>query len=389
MLPKEDKIAVIVKYTSVVTLMLYFLQGVIYPTSFIIAKFSLAIYLAVGIFCMSEILMSRTRQHLIYVAVAFLVANLAYYGFTDTSIVSSFYNIDPQGPIKHTTFVFITLLLFFFLSKKDMLDKKLLLILYSFFFIIGIINFYSLSPFSPRHTNAINNSGYIFVNILPFIFLVKRKSISAILLIASSILAISSLKRGAMIILVAFVIYYVCILLKESKLSFIQKFSIVSFAAIICGAIALQIHGSNELIQERVTQTLSGNTSGRDVMYKQLWDNWTNSDSTTKMLFGYGYSYTPMVTYGRYAHNDWLELLTNMGLFGIGLYMLFFVGAIASAAKCETNSAEKRIIVSVIIVMIIKSAFSMGYDDQGTIPLMLLLGYVAGKNELKINSDRK
>ena len=32
---------------------------------------------------------------------------------------------------------------------------------------------------------------------------------------------------------------------------------------------------------------------------------------------------------------------------------------------------------------------SMGYDDQGTIPLMILLGYVAGKNELKINSDRK
>ena len=388
MLPKEDKIAVIVKYTSVVTLMLYFLQGVIYPTSFIIAKISLAIYMAVGIFCLAEILMSRTRQHLIYAAVALLVANLAYYGFTDTSIVSSFYNIDPQGPIKHTTFVFITLLLFF-LSKKDMLDKKLLLTLYSFFFIIGIINFYSLSPFSPKHTNAINNSGYIFVNILPFLFLVKRKFISATLLIASSILAISSLKRGAMIILAAFVIYYVCILLKESKLSFIQKFSIVSFAAIICGAIAIQMHGSNELIQERVTQTLSGNTSGRDVMYKQLWDNWTNSDSTTKMLFGYGYSYTPMVTYGRYAHNDWLELLTNMGLLGIGLYLLFFVEAIACAAKCENNSAEKRIVVSVIIVMIIKSAFSMGYDDQGTIPLMILLGYVAGKNELKINSDRK
>ena len=385
---KEDKIAVLVKYTSAIALMLYFLQGVIYPTSFIIAKISLAVYMAVGIFCLAEILMSRTRLHLIYVAIAFLIANLAYYGFSDTP-ASMFYNIDPQGPIKHTAFVFITLLVFFYLSKKGKIDKKLLLILYSFFFVIGITNFYSLSPFSPRHTNAVNNSGYIFVNILPFLFLLKRKYVSAILLVLSGIFAVMSLKRGAMIILVAFLIYYVLAHFKDSKLSAIQKISIITVAVMACGAVAMQMYNGNELIQGRVAQTLSGNTSGRDVIYSQLWDNWKNSDSAVNMLFGYGYSYTPIVTCGRYAHNDWLELLTNMGLFGIGLYLLFFVETAVTAASCEQSSTERRIIVSVIIVMLIKSVFSMGYDDQGNVPLMLLLGYVAGQKELKFNTMAK
>lgn len=387
MLPKEEKIDELMKYTSVATLMLYFLQGILYPNSSVIAKLSLAVYLAIGIVCLTKILMPPTRQHVIYVAIAFLAANLAYYGFSDSTTVSSFFRIDPQSPIKNTVFIFCTLMSFFYLSKKGRIDRKLLLVIYFFFFITGIINFYSLSPFSTKHINAINNSGYIFVNILPFMFLIKRKYVSAILIVLSSVFAILSLKRGAMMILVAFLIYYIYIVIKESKLSTLQKISIISLTAIVCGTVAVQFYNTSNLVQERVAQTLSGNTSGRDVMYSQLWENWSNSDSIVNMLFGYGYSYTPIVTFGRYAHNDWLELLTNMGLFGVGLYMLFFVGAIAAGIKA--NIPERRIIVSVLIVMAIKSLFSMGYTDNGSIPLMILLGYATGINEQKPIADQR
>ena len=387
MLQRDKKIAQIVKYASVITLLLYLLQGVLYPTSFFIAKISLAAYFAIGIFCLIEILFSGTKQALIYSALVFLMANIAYYGFTDNSIISTFYRIDPLSPIKQTVFVFLTMFIFFYLSKKELIDKRLLLGLYAFFFFVGIVSFYSLSPFCPARTKEVNNSGYFFVNILPFLLFFKKKHISILLFLISSVVVISSLKRGAILILIAFMAYGIYILAKDSKLSPMQKITIFLFAAIICASLAMPTYYSNEAIQTRVSQTLSGNTSGRDLIYQQLWDNWTSGESLTNRLFGYGYAYTPIVTCGRYAHNDWLELLTNMGLFGVGLYLIFIIQIVVLAIGNKSDSIERRLIVSVLIIMVVKSVFSMGYDDQGTIPLMIILGYVAGQKELQQTTD--
>ena len=75
MLLQKDKIALSVKYVSVACLMLYMLQGVLYPTSLFLAKIFLAVYFAIGVFCMTEILFSGTKQALIYTSLAFVLAN--------------------------------------------------------------------------------------------------------------------------------------------------------------------------------------------------------------------------------------------------------------------------------------------------------------------------
>ncbi|MBR5983270.1 MAG: O-antigen ligase family protein [Bacteroidales bacterium] len=383
MLLQKDKIALSVKYVSVASLMLYMLQGVLYPGSMFVAKIFLAAYFAVGIFCLTEILFSGTKQALIYSALAFAMANIAYFGFSNGTAISTFYGIDPQSPIKQTIFVFLTLFIFFYLSKNKLIDKKLLIVVYTFWFAVGIVNFYSLSPFSPIYDKEVNNSGYIFVNILPFLLFFKRKYIAIILFIISSIIVISSLKRGAILILIAIIAYGVFIWTRTAKLSVMQKISIFLFGAIICTSLAIPAYNSNDAIQNRMSETLSGYSSGRDIIYQQLLDNWENEGCLTNAMFGYGYSYTPIVTGGQYAHNDWLELLTNMGLFGVGLYMLFILQIVAITLCSTPDSIERRCMVSIILIIIVKSVFSMGYGDQGTIPLMILLGYVAGKNELQ------
>ncbi len=387
MLLQKDKIALSVKYVSVACLMLYMLQGVLYPTSLFLAKIFLAVYFAIGVFCMTEILFSGTKQALIYTSLAFVLANIAYFGFSDGIEISTFYNIDPQSPIKQTIFIFLTLLIFFYISKNELIDGKLLITIYVFWFSIGVINFYSLSPFCPVLDKEVNSSGYFFVNILPLLLFFKKKHIAIIMFIISSIIVISSLKRGAILILVAFMAYMIFIWTRDSKYSTIQKFSIFMLCAIVCVSLAIPVYYSSAAMQERVSMTLSGYSSGRDLIYQQLWDNWTNGESLTNSLFGYGYAYTPIVTCGRYAHNDWLELLTNMGLFGVGLYLIFIIQIVVLAIGNKSDSIERRLIVSVLIIMVVKSVFSMCYDDKGTIPLMIILGYVAGKKELQQTTD--
>jgi len=383
MLLQKDKIALSVKYTSVASLMLYMLQGVLYPGSMFIAKIFLAAYFAIGIFCLTEILFSGTKQALIYSALAFAVANIAYFGFSNGIANSTLYGIDPQGPIKQTIFVFLTLFIFFYLSKKELVDSKLLIFIYTFWFAIGIVNFYSLSPFSPLYEKEVNSSGYFFVNILPLLLFFRRKHIAIILFIISSIIVVSSLKRGAILILFAFLAYCIFFMARDSKLSAMQKISIFLFGAIICLSFAIPAYNSNEAIQNRMSDTLNGYSSGRDIIYQQLLDNWENNESLTNVMFGFGYSYTPIVTCGRYAHNDWLELLTNMGLFGVGLYILFILQIAVIAIGSKPDSIERRCIVSIILIIAVKSVFSMGYCDQGSIPLMILLGYIAGKKKLQ------
>lgn len=383
MLLNDKNIILAIKYISIFSLIMYIMQGTLYPASSFIGKCFLATYIGIGILCFTHLLLNPTRQIIIYTATAFFIANIAYYGFSDTSIISSFYDIDINSPMKNTSFVFFTLFISYFLTQKDALDKKTLLIVYALLFFNGIINFFYLSPFSIACADPINNSGYIFANLLPFLFLIKRKYVSLGILAISMSLVIISLKRGAILIAVAFTIYYIYILFKESKLSAIQKTTILTMLVLIVAVGALFLYSGNAMIQQRIDQTLRGYSSGRDILYQQLWNNWKDTDSIVNVFFGYGMSNTIIITEGSYAHNDWLELLTNMGLLGVGLYFLFFISMTknVSELECVTN---KKILISIIIIILTKSLFSMGYADQGSVPLMIMLGYAIGNNNKQI-----
>lgn len=378
MLLNDRNIAPAIKYISTFTLILYLMQGTLYPASSVLAKASLAIYLAIGIFCLVNLLLSSTRQSIVYTATAFFLANIAYYFFSDTTTISLFYSINPQSPIKNTTIVFLTLFISLYLARRNLIEKKGLLVIYAIIFASGIISFFSLSPFSTSSSEAVNNSGYIFANLLPFIFLIKRKDLSLLLLTICNAIVIMSLKRGAILITFLFSAYYTYILFKESKFSTIQKASILAMLATMIALASVLLYSGNTMIQERVEQTLGGYSSGRDIIYEKLWSNWDNTESCKNILFGYGMSHTILATGGRYAHNDWLELLTNMGFFGVGLYLIFFLSIASNAAEAKRSITDIRIVVSVVIILIGKSLFSMGYTDLGSVPLMIMLGYALG-----------
>ena len=78
---------------------------------------------------------------------------------------------------------------------------------------------------------------------------------------------------------------------------------------------------SEEFMIKRMASILEGNTSGRDVIYGTIFTKWYSSTNIWNLLFGFGFAGSLEITGGSYAHNDWLELLSNFGLTGIIAYL--------------------------------------------------------------------
>ncbi len=385
----ENTEIAIVKYSSIIMLILYFMQGVFYPNSSFLGKISLAGYLAVGLYCIIRTIINKTRQPLIYISLAFLLLNFAYFGFSNDNIISSLFGLQYSGQMKYILLVFVTIVTFFYLTRNKAINEKNLLLIYGILYVFSIINFYELSPFSLHNTKVVNNVGYSFVNLLPFLFLIRKKYFALILCLISTFIVISSLKRGAIAILAIFMMYYIFTQLKEAKITKEQKISLITLGIILCGFATFQLYQGNEIIQERINQTLDGNSSGRDTLYGVLWENWKNNDSAITVLFGNGFAYTPYITGGLYAHNDWLELLTNLGLIGVGLYVIFYTYLVKFALQKDIDKNTRRIAISASVIMLLKSFFSMSYVDIGSIPLVILLGYVLGKYELQSVTNKE
>lgn len=371
----------IIGYSSIILLVVYYLQGVLYPNNSFVAKVALAAFLAIGVFCMISLIIQKPKQKLLYVVLGFLLLNISYYGFYENFLSNTFFHLSAFSQIKKISFVLLSLYVFFYLSQNKILNDKILIGAYCFFFLCGIVKFYALTPFVMRNTKDVNNYGYEFINILPFLFIYKRKIVSAILLIISAFIVIASLKRGAIIILLIIGIYFGYRLIKGLNIKASNKLLIVCAIVMICSAIFLKLYDTNLIIQERVTQTINGDSSGRDNLYETIWNNWKTENSVTKVLFGNGFSSTPVITGGRFAHNDWLELLANTGLLGVGIYMLLFAFLFYANADKHLETSDRSILFSATIILFLKSLFSMGYTDQGAVPLMIMIGYVLGKQE--------
>lgn len=376
----QQKHVSIVKYSSIVALLLYFLQGVAYPASSFVGKITVGVYLLLGFYCLLRTIITKSGNNIVYFSIGFIIINLAYFGYTSDIEIRNFYSLSATNVIKNICLVFSTIGIFHFLSINKAICRRTMLYIFGFYFVIGIINFFELSPFCIQTTKNVNNIGYAFINILPFLFLFKKKWLALIFAFLCGILVFYSLKRGAMLILLVFFAFYIFAIIKDLRLG--TKKNIAFFVLTIMLAVAtfLIFYNINAEIALRVDQTISGYSSGRDHLYGGLWSNWKESNSLTTMLFGNGFAYTPYITGGRYAHNDWLELLTTLGLFGTSLYLAFYT----ILAKFAVNAEDKiirRTVISIIIILLLKSLFSMAYFDIGTVPEMIVLGYLLGEND--------
>jgi len=235
--------------------------------------------------------------------------------------------------------------------------------------------------------SVVNNVSYSFVALLPVVFLIRKKIFSVAVLIFLMFFIIQGAKRGAILgggLIVAVYFYH---LIKDAN----NKNNSLRLVGVLILILLLMYFGydyylSNEFVIDRMSSIYEGG-SGRDFIYTKILNYWYHSDNIVKYFFGFGFAYSLKITNGLFAHNDWLELLSNIGLIGVLSYLMLYYSSIRVFQKYNWVSIEKYILLSVMLVWFLSSMVSMWYTNiqQGYLYSIILAYLVVIKSNSNNN----
>ena len=380
---KERSILLIILLLIIV----YFSQGVFYATGSIISQLCLFSFLALSGIYLIKLLLSRKEKELFFKAwTALLLINIL--GFIFTGYIS---NPSHFGMFKGILISSLPFYPIYYFSKKNILSSKHLIVFFVVMLVISILQFYFnrdiiLLERISGNENIVNNAAYMFVNLIPFVFLIKNNrliSMASMLLIIFFI--IQGSKRGAILVGAFGAIMYVYYLLRTvDKKKRLRGYLLVS---VLIGVIAYFVYNfylENEFLRNRMLLLSEGGasvSSGRDVIYSRIFNSWYYSDNLINLLFGFGFAGSQYLTRGAFAHNDWLELLSNFGLLGVVIYLWLFFAAYKLIRNGNWNSDKKYIFFTVVAMWFLVTLFSMGYTSSAGYMRAMILAYLIGSRE--------
>lgn len=228
----------------------------------------------------------------------------------------------------------------------------------------------------------VNNSAYCFITLLPYIYLISsyRRGLSAALIIFAFLFLALCHKRGAMLCFFIATAYWTVTYLRTSPDKL--KAGAICMMLMTVAAIAVMIQIElDPAAYIRLLQTLEGYSSGRDVIYSRILESFAYETHDSILLFGNGLSQSIEIT-GNYAHSDWLELLADAGVAGVGIYSLFFLSYLFYMARNRTRIQRDDLLTMnlIMLLLFIKSIYSMGFLAIFNSFDLLLLGFLTGRN---------
>ena len=218
------------------------------------------------------------------------------------------------------------------------------------------------------------NASTIFLMVFPIVFILKNKKVTFAITLACIFFVLTSAKRGNILALLLPCVLFFWYEWKNTKKTVARK-ALILLCIIGLGVWINNYIESNIYFQQRIEDTINGKTSGRDVIYTTFFNMWYLKASFFQWLFGYGYEGTLLYGgLGKFAHNDWLEILVDFGLVGFLLYLNIFL----SLGRYTWRRKSKRIkilLISVSYIWILKSLISMGFTSESLAYLSISYGY--------------
>lgn len=275
---------------------------------------------------------------------------------------------------------------FYYFSRKGFLTEDLLRKWIIAFFGIAIFRFIDnqIAAIQASLTNGndveeiTNNMGYLFVALIPTIALFKRNvRLQYCLLIICIAFIVFGMKRGAIIVGVASMLYFLYFNLKYNNQ--VPKGKVIFFSLVIIVAayfITNYMMETSDYFLSRIEATKEGNSSGRNKIYEYFWNHFKNETNIFKFLFGNGANAT-LGIYINYAHNDWLELAINQGVLGIIVYIIYWFYFLITIQSIKYNSTARLVLTITFISFFIKTLFSMSYTGYSMVPSTVFGYYLA------------
>lgn len=225
-----------------------------------------------------------------------------------------------------------------------------------------------------------NNTGYLFVPLIPMMHLVKIKEIwKYVLLCVILVFLLLSMKRGAFLAgSIAFIIYLAQHIRVKSKTQLFYILLLSCIAIFIVYRFGINLYSTSDYFQKRLMSTLEGNTSGRDTLFNFFYNYYLEKSTWMEFFLGHGADGT-ISLYGLYAHNDWLEFAINQGVLGLLLYLIYWVTFIWEEKKYCGPKECKHALRDIMIVYFIITFYNYAINNM-PIAATMCIGYCLGMN---------
>lgn len=369
-----------------VLIAVYFSQGWLYANGSIIAKVVLFMIMVISGFFFIKSLLQKRNKNLFFLMLTVLII-LNVFGF----ILSGHYNWFNR--FKTILTALLPFYPFYYFAQKGVLREKDLRNFFLVILPVFIFNFY-LSKESilmrlnlAEDASVVNNEAYRFVFILPFLFAFNQKKLlSFLVLFVILFFVIQGAKRGALIAgLFGTIIFAFYQLRIEYKNSSFKDYIVPIISLSALTLFFLDFYQNNDFLVARMNNIEKGEWSNRDMIYTNLFNAWYYSDNFIHILFGFGFGESRNLSgSGHWAHSDWLELLSNYGIFGITVYLLMFLSAIKYAGNKMIEKNKRFMMLTIISIWVVTSSISMNYTSDNGLFQSVLLAYLFGTNNFQM-----
>jgi len=353
-------------------------------SGFILTLFR-AIIFAWSLYYFLRTIANTKKEPAIIVALAVFYLLLAIYGIIVVFEGKSF-AIGSRATQKVVTLSYIVkvswsllpIFVFYNFARKGILTKQVMIRWLPIFFAAAIVCYFIMRIIvMEKHDEdeVTNNGGYLILSLVPMLLFLKAKSFKQYLFLAGSLLLIFlSMKRGAILIgLVIIVIYYLYLFRDSKRSSYVGV--VLALVVGLSSAYYLfdRMLTSSEYFQQRLDETLEGDTNGRDFIQGFFINYYFNEYTPKEQLIGKGANST-LELFNFYAHCDWIELAINQGLIGMLLYFVFWITFIKLLFKKKIAPDVRTCLIMLFFIYFMKTIFSMSYSEY-TLYSSMALGY--------------
>lgn len=362
----------LVYISLLVIVILYFSQGIVIlsPT---VGQILLALIYVISISYLIRMTMSTQKFHRIMKPlILFMLMIFFGYLFSDNYAE---YNI-----LKSALLNFLPFFPFYYFAKKDLLTSKDIGYVFFVLLLLFIIKFQTtaenlmLEKFNDDI--LVNNTSYLFIGLLSFVFFIKNRIIAICSLIVICLFIVQSLKRGPFLAGTLSLILFVIQMFYKSHVRLNKLYGLLLLVFIL-GFIIFEFKFliENEFLVTRLNEMLEGESSGRNYIALKAFQKWYYLGNFSTYLFGQGYNSVKNIT-GHFSHNDWLDMLVSYGFFGLFLYLCIYIVLFLEILSKGWNAEKKIILIQFFLIAILTSLTSRWYWSNFAFTQMIILPYL-------------
>lgn len=374
--------------------LLYSLRHILFGDFSLIGRGLFVLFFALSIYFFFKAVIGYMLPANLRALVVFVVLVLIYGG------LMSLYGTDALWERKTAnTFYLVThfqsilpIFCFYYFAKEQQIDERWFRIVAIFYFVAVFLQFNSAeSAMTEAQDNdeIVNNYAYYWLALIPLMVFFSEKPIiqySGLALI--SFFLVSGFKRGAILLGGICLLVFIWHSIRSESLS--RKVIIIVLVGVFVFFLFQYIENlmnTSELFVKRMNYTMEGNSSGREVIYSNYWSFFVNQKSFLSIVFGNG-AYGTLKYLGLMAHNDWLEIMIDMGVVGTLVYFVYWFRNIRMCANSYYICSNEVFLGILLFVIIYLGAtiFSMSIMNM---PLYStsVFGYLVAQYDDSLYSD--